>query len=320
VLSRRCFFAALALIGLALPASAQDKADLKWKFEKDKSFYQELETRTSQKMTIMGMDVNQTQNQTFYFKWTPLEVKEKEVVLEQEITGVKMDIKIGGNTIAYDSTNPGAANNPLADFFKALLGSKFKVTLDTGSSPPKVTKVEGRKEFLDKLGTANQAMKPLLEAILSEDALRQMAEPTFAALPQKEVAKDETWKYNAELKLGPIGSYKTDYEYKYLGKDEKEKELDKIGVTVTLTYTKPAGDQAAGLPFKIKDADLKGEKATGTVFYDSKAGRVSSSSLDLTLNGTLDIEIGGMTTKVTLNQTQKTTSKMSAEDPTKKKQ
>jgi len=294
----------------------KDKAKLEWKFEKDKSFYQELTTETTQTMKVMGTDVNQTQKQTFYFKWTPLEQKDKDWIIEQEITGVKMDIKIGGNSITYDSTNQGQANNPLADFFKALLGSKFKLTVGPDM---KVKSIEGRKEFLEKLTTANQQMKPLLDAILSEDALKQMAEPTFAAIPGKEEAPGGNWTYNSELKLGPIGTYKTDYTYTYKGKDEKEKELDRIDVKAALTYTKPDPNAAGGLPFKIKDAKLESKNASGYVLYDPKAGRMSSSEMKLELTGTLDIEIGGMTTKVDLNQKQTTTSKMTADDPLKKK-
>lgn len=319
MLSLRHIVMALAFTGLVLSSASspaqekdKDKANLVWKFEKDKSFYQELKTKTTQQMKIMGMDVNQTQEQTFYFKWTPLEQKDKDWVIEQEIIGVKMEIKIGGNTITYDSTNPGQANNPLADFFKALLNSKFKLTVGPDM---KVKSIDGRKEFLDKLVAANAQMKPLLEAILSEDALKQMAEPTFAAIPNKEVKKDDTWKYQADLKLGPIGTYNTTYEYKYVGKDEKEKENDRISVTATLKYEKPGDAAAGGLPFKIKDGKLESKNASGFVIYDPKVGRMSSSEMKIELGGTLDIEIGGMTTKVELTQKQETTSKMGADNP-----
>ncbi len=313
MLSRRFFLGLLILTGLTGTAAGQDKADLKWKFEKDKPFYQELTTETNQNMKVMGMDVTQKQKQTFYFKWTPLEQKDKDWIVEQEIIGVKMEIQIGGNTINYDSTNPATANNPLADFFKALVGSKFKLTIGPDMH---VTKVEGRKEFLDKLISANQQMKPLLESILSEDALKQMADPSFAAIPNKEEKKDDTWEYKSKLSLGPIGGYDTVYTYKYLGKDDKQKDLDKIGVTAKLTYEKPADNAGAGgLPFRIKDAKLESKNATGTVLFDPKLGRVDNSELNIELAGTLDIEIGGMTTKVELNQKQKTTTTTKSDNP-----
>src|SRR5205807_345334 len=82
------------------------------------------------------------QTQTFYFSWTPVEQKEKDWIVKQKIEGVKMEIQIGGNTISYDSSNPGTANNPLSEFFKALKDSEFTLTIGPDM---KVTKVEGRE-------------------------------------------------------------------------------------------------------------------------------------------------------------------------------
>jgi hypothetical protein len=322
---RRTAIALALLVGLNFSAVGQDKdkdkktdpgkpVELKWKFEKDKTFYQELTTTTQQDMKVMGMDVKQKQTQTFYFSWTPLEQKEKDWVIEQKIEGVKMDIQIGGNTISYDSESPNQQNNPLAEFFKALKGSKFKLTIGPDM---RVSKVEGRKEFLDKLVAANQQMKPLLEQILSEDALKQMADPTFAIVPNKEVKKDDTWQFKTKLNLGPIGSYDTEYTYKYLG---PENQLEKIGATANLKYVPPPAEAGAGgLPFRIKDAKLESKNANGTAFYDPKTGRIDNYKMSLTLEGTLDIEIGGMTSKVELKQTQETVVKTSSENPLAKK-
>ncbi len=153
--------------------AAKDKGEgvkLAWKFEKGKPFYQEMTTETKQTMKVMGSDVVQNQKQTFYFSWTP-EKQEADGswVIQQEILGVKMDIDIGGSKISYDSTKTDNPANPLGEFFKALIGSKFTLTVDKNN---KVTKVEGRKEFLDKLAAANPQMKPLLDQILSEEALK----------------------------------------------------------------------------------------------------------------------------------------------------
>jgi hypothetical protein len=317
VLQRHYRILPLLIVGVfVLPAWAQDKAELKWKFEKGKTIYQELTTDTKQDMKVMGQDVKQNQKQTFYFSWTPVEQKDKDWVIKQKIEGVKMEIEIGGNKITYDSTMPGAGNNPLADFFKALVGSEFTITVGPDM---KVTKVDGRKEFIEKLGATNQQMKPLLDSILSEEALKQMADPSFAAVPNKEVAKDDSWKNQTKLSLGPIGSYDTTYEYKYVGQDEKNKDLAKITVTTTVKYAPPGADAGgAALPFKIKSATLEAKNSTGTILFDTKAGRLDSSDMNLTLEGKLDIEIGGMSNTVELKQTQKTTVKTSDQPQIKK--
>jgi hypothetical protein len=139
-----------------------------------------------------------------------------------------------------------------------------------------------------------------------------MAQPTFSAIPNKEVVKGDTWERKSELNMGPIGKYENTYKYTYEGKntdakDEKEKKLDKIKVETTLKYIAP-GDQAAGggLPFRIKGADLKSKEGTGTILFDAEKGRIEKSNMSLKLEGKLTIEIGGQTTEVDLSQTQTT--------------
>jgi len=298
------------------PVAAGDKAMLKWNLVKDKTFYQKMVTDTKQTMKVMNNDVVQTQKQTFYFSWTPEKQDGENWVIKQKIDGVAMDIDIGNQKISYDSTaGKDAGANPLGEFFKALVGSEFKITLNTKDM--KVSKVEGRDEFLKKLVNANPQMKPLLDQILSDKALAEMAEPTFAAIPGKEEAKGAKWKRESTLDMGPIGKYMNVYNYTYEG---KEGALEKIKVDTTLTYKEPgevagvAGAGSSGLPFKIKQAELKSTSATGTILFDPKEGRIAKSEMKLELSGKLNIEIGGQTTEVQLTQTQ-TSSTESSDKP-----
>ncbi|MGH7225133.1 MAG: DUF6263 family protein, partial [Gemmataceae bacterium] len=290
------------------------KTTMEWKFEKNKTFYQKMTTETTQNMKVMNNDVQQKQKQTFIFSWTPLDKdKDGKWTLEQKILAVQMDIDIGGSPIKYDSTSAAAGNasNPLSEFFKALVGSSFKVTIDPKTL--KIAKIEGRDEFVKKLVSANQQMKPLLEKILSEDALREMAEPTFAVIPNETVEKGKTWKKETKLDMGPIGKYKNEYTYKYEG---TEKNLDKITVETKLTYLPPEKtDGLGGLPFRIKSAKLESKNGKGTVWFNREKGRVEKTDMTLDLEGTLKIEIGGQETEVKLNQTQKTDVQTSDTNP-----
>jgi hypothetical protein len=335
---RRLLAVLFVVVGVSLPLAGQEKGDktkkedqdkkagtaekavLKWKFEKGKPFYQTMKTETTQTMKVMNNNVEQKQDQTFYFSWTPEKQEGDNWVLKQKIEGVKMNIDIGGSKIAYDSTQgPGAAgNNPLADFFKALVGSEFTVTLNTKDM--KVTNIEGRKGFLEKLVSANPMMKPLLEQILSENALREMAQPTFAAVPNKEVNKGESWTRDSTLDMGPIGKYENKYKYTFEGKDPKDSKLDVIKVDTTLKYIQPGENAGAGgLPFKIKGADLKTTHSGGTIKFDPDKGRVEESKSKLELKGDLTIEIGGQSTKVDLSQTQTTEVTTSDKNPVQEK-
>jgi len=303
VRSCRLLIALLLVAGIGVMAQAQDKATLKWKFEPGKIFYQKMTTDTKQNMKVMGSDVVQNQSQTFFFSWKVESVdKDGNAIITQKIEGVKMSIDIGGSKIEYDSTRDTNTANPLGDFFKALVGSEFKLTVDKDL---KVSKIDGRTEFIKKLVGANPQMEPLLNQILSEQAMKEMAEPTFAAIPTTEVTKGKDWTKTTTLDMGPIGSYMNTFKYTYEGKDGQS---DKIKVETTLKYSPPKdAANASALPFKIKSADLKSTNATGTIVFDNTKGRVEKSDMKLELKGDLSIEIGGTTTKVELSQTQTTT-------------
>ena len=306
----RFVVALLLLVGLGAPVLAQE-ADIRWRFQKGETFYQQMTTETKQDMTVSGTKVSQTQKQIFFFSWTPVEEKDKNWIIKQKIIGLKMEIQIGGEPITYDSTKYTTGTNPLSDFFKNLVGAEFILTIDKDM---KVTKVEGRDEFLKKLSGSNPQMDPLLKQILSDDALKQMADPTFAIVPGKPVKKGDTWERTNKLNLGPIGTYDTTFKYTYDGPDPKDKNLAVIKVGNSLKYVPPGGG-GTGLPFKILSADLKSKDGIGTAQFDIQKGRLVSLNLGLKLEGKLTIDISGMNSDVQLNQEQTTQVKTTDKNP-----
>src|SRR5258707_6524028 len=110
-------------------------------------FNQEVTTETVQTMKVMNNDVRQTQKQTFYFRWTPLGKDGDNQELEQRVEGVALDMDIGGNKITYDSTLDESSTNPLAAFYKALVGSRFKEILNKEN---RVQKLEKRDDLVPK--------------------------------------------------------------------------------------------------------------------------------------------------------------------------
>lgn len=294
------------------PAASGDKVTLKWKFEKDKSFFQKMSTTTKQELTVMGNKVTQEQKQSFVFSWTPVKLEGDVVTLKQKIESVDMAIDIGGTKIEYNSTGAQTSGNPLAEFFKALVGAEFTVLLDTKEN--KITKILDKDQFVAKLVNANPAMQPLLNNILDEKAFIDMSEPTFRVVPTKAVGKGDTWDLSTTLKLGPIGSYASAYKYTYEG---KEGALDKIGIAATLKY-EPGTSASGSLPFKIENAKLESTKAAGSVLFDNTKGRADKSSMNMEVKGTLTIDIGGQKTAVDINQSQSTTFETSDANPVKK--
>ncbi|MBN9122388.1 MAG: hypothetical protein J0I06_25145 [Planctomycetes bacterium] len=325
----RTRFAVTALLGAALAAVAggQDRAfTLSFKAPDGKlvPFYQEMSTEVTQHIKVQGQDLPQQQKSTFWYQWTPIkeekatEGKEEYTrwTLKQKIEGLRMNIDISGNPINYDSTKAdaaGAAGNPgLIEFFKNLKDSEFTVTLGKNY---KVEKVEGKEAFINKLGSGSAQMDSLLKKVMTDDALKEMTDPTYKLLPDAPKKKGDKWEKKTNLNLGPIGSYELTYKFTYLEPDKEgaKKDFDKIEVETVINYTAPK-DTTEGLLFRIKEgskltSDPAGSK--GVVYYDPRNHRIDEATINIKLKGDLVVVIGGTDTKVELTQEQKTTIKTS---------
>jgi hypothetical protein len=299
-------------------AKGGEKVELTFKaFEGKEPFYQEMNTVTSQHMTVMGMKHQQEQNQTFYFSWTPDPAKSKDgkYVVTQKILGIKMNIDIGGNKIAYNSLDKEQPKNPMSEFFKALIGAEFTITIGKDKEGKlNVEKVEGVSALVNKLKAVNPQMEGLLNEILTDDSIKQMAQPMLNVVPPRPVAPKDSWESSDKLAMGPIGTYVTKNKYTYEGPAEG-KGMAQIKVETSLDYQTPA-DTKKGLPFKIlPGSTLKSKDSVGTVLFNTAAGRVESADMNVKLEGTLKIEIANMETTVELNQTQVTKLKTMDKNP-----
>jgi len=302
------------------PKPADPKVDgkrfeTKFDFEKKTKLYQESTTKLTQIVKVQGQDLTQKQESTFYFEWTPVKVEGDKSYIKQRVEGLKMTIDISGNQINYDSTKgdtPTAGNPGLTEFFKKLSGAEFTAVLEKGI---KVVEVQGKAEFIRNLSTGSPQMETLLSKILTDDALKDMCDPTLKLVPEDGSGKKvgDTWTRKGTINLGPIGTYTVTYNFKYAG---VEKDMDKIEVETKLEYTAPKKDDPAsgGLLFRINDGKLgiNPEKpAKGVIMYDSKNNRIASAEITINLKGDLTVAIGGTDTKVELLQEQTTTVKTS---------
>jgi hypothetical protein len=321
VFRTRLAIASLLCVAFAALAGAQDrKFELSFKDKDGKlvPFYQEMTTDVTQSIKVQGQDLTQKQKSTFWYQWTPLKeekVKEgaEDVVqwtVKQKIEGLEMNIDISGNPIVYNSkAEPtGAAGNAgLVEFFKGLKDAEFTVTLGKNY---KVLKVDGKDEFVKRLSAGSPQMNDLLKKVLTDDALKDMVDPTAKIFPEGAKKVNDTWEKKSTLALGPIGTYDMTYKFKYVG---VEKDKDKIEIETVINYTAPKANPD-GLLFRIKEgstltSDAAGSK--GTIIYDPKTQRIESAEINITLKGNLVVVIGGTDTRVELSQVQKTTIKTS---------
>jgi len=254
------FLRCILVVGLACGSiagvSAQEKLKFEPKFELNKAFYQKVSTKVDQIVKVQGgADLNLKHEQTFLFKWLPTKLDADRWTVKLAIEGAILKVDIASNPVNYDSTaeQPAAGNNPgLADFFKNLIGTELTITYAKGMV---VEKVEGREDFLKKLGTTNPQMEALLKKLLTDESLKEMADPTAGLMPGADkaagVASGETWEKKTSMPLGPIGTYDRTLSFKYVGKDTEKKELDKVEVTA-----KPSKELTFNLTMAYTDASF----------------------------------------------------------------
>jgi hypothetical protein len=290
------------VLALSAAAPLPPRPMFQWKFEPGRTFYIETATETQQEMTVLGNKVPQTQAQVFTFSLTPeRQLADGTWLIKQRIIGVRMSLDLGGQRIEFDSTKPGQGDNPLSDFLRGAVGAEFRLHLGRAKG---VVAVEGREELLRRLGEARPEIKPLLQTILTEQALKEMNGQTFAALPERGVYKGDVWQRRSRRDLGPFGAYEMTHRYTLLG-TKGTYEVFTVEVTDVHYEAPTQGDST--LPFKILKADLKGSGREGEMRFDRERGRVVRVETRLTLEGDLSVEIGGQETKMGLKQEQKTT-------------
>jgi hypothetical protein len=274
----------------AVPGWAQDKVELKWRFKEDEEFTLENVEAVSRTVTFMGQSVHEETEKTTRTRFKVLKANPTSLSLEVTIESVQLK-----------GDQKAEANK----WLEQLKGATFRATLDAAH---RITKFEGYQELLHKLSAGDEENARLLGTYLNEDAFRAALLENLAFLPAHPVAQGEKWKREKKLSFGPLGGFKGDTEYVYLGKGKNDQE-EMIGFRSTLAYTAPAEGEG-GLPFRIANGDLAAEKASGTLVFDSVRSRLLHGEHHLLVKGTLNLDVMGTSVAMTLEQTATTTMRL----------
>ncbi|QEL15753.1 DUF6263 family protein [Limnoglobus roseus] len=270
------------VLAIAFAPPQADGVSLKWKMNVGDTFYAQSVVGLEQTVTAAGKDVEQKQDQTAVSRYKVTKADKDGYTLEQTIL----------QSIIETNILPGGAG----DLSKKLRGATFTITLD---DQLKVKKFEGIDDLIQKLGANDPKVKPLLAATLNEDAMKKSVQDLFYCGPDKIVKVGDTWKREDTLPLGPLGDMTLAMEYKYAGSKAGTEDIVLSGKA---TYAAPKKDAGGALPFKVVNADLKTEKMAGNLSFDSKAGRLKESTMEMKMSGTLTLAINGMEVAMDLKQ------------------
>ena len=279
------------LLSLAL-APAADDVTIRWKLTKDDTFYTKTVTVMEQTMSVMGNDMEQNHTQTAVSKFKVLKADDTGTVIEQTIVRTEVEGNIPG----------------IGEAAKKLNGAVLKFTFDPEL---KVTKVEGFQAMLDKIADGNDEILKVIKASISEDMYKIAVEDLFRMGNSKPIAVGDTWKKNYDMPLGPLGHMEMNAKYKYEG---PESGLEKITFTADAKFGPPKEGAELG-PITIVKADLKTDSFSGTILFDSKAGRLKESKTEMKMNGSMTMKVMGNEIEIGMKQKTKSTSTVSTNNP-----
>jgi Family of unknown function (DUF6263) len=284
--------AVLALIGLALPVQGQEA--LVWKFKKGDEFFVKSVTVRKQSVQADDKKIAYENTATTYSRFVVLSTDANGTQLEQTFERAELISKDLNDTKPADPKKPADPTTLGAQRYMNLLkGAVLTVNISpTGA----VKTLEGYEDLIRKL-TGNPADKNAQE-VLPKSSLIDDLEEIFHVLPDKAVAKGDTWTRDPlKISLGAWGSLSGNAVFTAQGKGEKG---ETITVTRKLTYTPPKTPLAG---WNVTKADVKFEPATATIVFDAATGRLVSQTSKIEFKGTFTLTMGEKEEKKTSTST-----------------
>jgi len=299
----RTAFALTLTAGLALatpPAQAQEAVSLKWSLKEGDTFYAKSVANMDMQMMVMGQDINLTMKVISVQRFKVTAVKSGNTTIEMTILDMSMDA--GG----LPGGIPGLAG--LGDRVK---GAMLTATLN---EEMEVTKLQGYDKFLDKLAGGDDAVRKQMQGQFSEATVGQMVSEVFSFGPAKPVKVGDTWTRSQKI---PAGGFEASVKQKYKLEGVSDG-VAKVGLTGDVMFK--AGGALPGLPpgVEVTKFEMKADKFTGTLMFDTKTGRLTENKQDMVMTGSMTISAMGqkvdVTMKIKVQQTATVTDKNPVRD------
>jgi len=294
--------AGLALAALLASAgTAADDVTLKWNLKEGTTFYAKTVADMDMQMSVAGQDVAVPMKMTQVQRFKVLSSSGGTTKVEMTIQDMAMEL---GGQFA------GAAG-ALGGIGEKVKGATLTATLN---EKMEVTKVEGYEKFLDKLAPDDMT-KAMMKGMFSEATMGQMFAQVLSFTPDKPVKPGDTWTRTDKVPTGGFGEGTVKQKYTL-------KNVSGGVATVDLTgdVKFKAGDGGIpGLPpgVKVTKFDMKADKFTGTLNFDTTAGRLKDAKQTMNVAGAIAISANGMDLEMTMKMKMTQTTTITDKNPVK---
>ena len=281
---------------LAVNAADSDSVDLTPKWPVGQRLVTQIVVQQNQQMsrdTGATMEQKITQEQKI-----ALDVQRKlddggyEVKLK--FLAMKMMVGVGNRTLmSYDSAHPEQASTSAAPLHEAM-DKVFQANITLELDPKgEVRKVSGLQEMLNSVLGSSGPSAQMLKGMFNEESVKQMG-VLPQGLPGRVVKLGESWPYDLDLKMGPLGRLHIAMKYTFQGWEDRGGHRCAV-----LQYTGNLSSKAAGqnspTQIEITDGHMEGKS-----WFDPQPGLMRETAGTQTL--TMQISAGGQNMKMVMNQ------------------
>ena len=255
--------------------------ELKVKWPVGERIVQEMDTKMNMELAIPGQPAPQKQDMTLGQEYGLTVLKERPDgghEVEMEFLKASMAVTTGGKTVLeYDSAKKSSDDkeNPVADIFGKIIGSKLQFYFDASNQ---VERVEGVNELLDRLSSGPQAnaLGPFKSAMFNKERFTEDIMGANRFLPSKAVQPGDTWPIKQQIEMGALGVVSVDFDCAFQKWEQHgERNCARIEVQGTFNSTPDANAKPTALSMTIQNGD-----SSGVFWFDPELG----TTIDTTLN------------------------------------
>lgn len=187
-----------------------------------------------------------------------------------------------------------------ADSLKRLIGWQFSYTLNFRNEVIEIRGPDDGKKIAPVKPAGAQGF--LMTSVMDEDGWKELAELSFFT-PDPKGLQNQSWTRQMTHNFEPLGSWFGQTTFVPRG---RQRSLMRIDYAHKLTYKPPAKGAAGagGLPFTVKNADLKAATAGGVIYYDTDRKRVQSAEEQFHVGGTITADALGQVLNLPIEEKQ----------------
>ncbi|MCL4742095.1 MAG: hypothetical protein KJZ54_07820 [Phycisphaerales bacterium] len=279
--------AVLVVLLAIVPAAAQDRVDLHWRWVEGRSLTYRVVEEMDQ--SIAG-DPSSALNWVRRFRY-------REAVRRVDGRGVAtvdrtyeadaVEVTRDGRSVEYDSDRPGtheAASDPLVAPFAAFLGKTISFDVDAEG---RVLAVRGVNELMKSVtsplsGGMLDAQIDASIATLTDESVRQQIERSLRLVPARAVRTGESWETSVRQPMPVVGVVESRSRHTLRGTvRHAARQCARIDTTGTLTLVRPEGDDLSRLLEGLVQVRLSDSRLAGETLFDHADGCIVRSEMSM---------------------------------------